>query len=78
MTPVAGFLVIIFLVVGCVLGWHANRARAAHGDVKATKGRLPGFRRTRQRSGLIALAVAAILVLAIYALLRGLGPAPHG
>jgi hypothetical protein len=77
MTPVAAFLVIIFLVVGCVLGWHANRARAAHGDVKATKGRLPGFRRTRQRSGLIALAVAAIVVVAIYALLRGFPAAPH-
>jgi membrane protein required for beta-lactamase induction len=75
MTAVAGFLVIIFLAVGCVLGWHANRARAAHGDVKATKGRLPGFRRTRQRSGLITLGIAAVVILVIYALLRGL---PHG
>ena len=77
MTAVAGFLVIIFLALGCVLGWHANRARSAHGDVKATKGRLPGFRRTRQRSGLIALALAALVLLVIFALLHGLGPAPH-
>jgi hypothetical protein len=47
----------IVLAVGCVLGWHANRARAAHGDIKAVKGRIPGYRRTRTRSGLIAIGL---------------------
>jgi hypothetical protein len=63
-------VVIVFLAVGCVLGWHGNRARAAHGDVKTTKNRLPGFRRTRLRSGAISLAIIIILLLAFSALVR--------
>lgn len=61
---------LIFLIVGCILGWHANQAQAAHGDVKTTKGRLPGFRRTRMRSGLITLIVGVVVLLIIFDLLR--------
>src|SRR5450755_537685 len=70
MSPTAFGLVIIFLVAGCVLGWHAQRARSSHGDVRATRSRLPGFRRTRMRSGLWVLAVAVILLLVLSDMLR--------
>ncbi len=56
---------LIFLIVGCILGWHANQAQAAHGDVKTTRSRLPGFRRTRMRSGLIAIGVVVVMVLLV-------------
>ena len=65
MSPTAFGLVVIFLAVGSMLGWHANRARSAHGDVRATRGRLPGFRRTRMRSGLYVLALVVIVLLVI-------------
>jgi hypothetical protein len=61
---------LIFLIVGCILGWHANQASAAHGDVKTTRGRLPGFRRTRLRSGLITVTVAVVVLLVMADLLR--------
>jgi hypothetical protein len=65
MNPGALLLVIVFLAVGCMLGWHAQRARSAHGDVRTTKNRLPGFRKTRMRSGLyvLGLLVAALIVM---------------
>lgn len=64
-------LVIIFVAVGCVLGWHANRARSAHGDVRTTRNRLPGYRKARNRSGLIALGMAVALLLVFADILRG-------
>jgi hypothetical protein len=70
MSPVVFGLVIIFLAAGCMLGWHANRARSAHGDLRATRGRLPGFRRTRLRSGFFVLAVALIVLLVVSDMLR--------
>jgi hypothetical protein len=70
LSPTALGLVVIFLAVGSMLGWHANRARSAHGDVRATRGRLPGFRRTRMRSGLYVLALAVIVVLVMSDMLR--------
>ena len=69
MKPAVAFIVIIFLAVGCVLGWHAQRARSAHGDVKVTKNRLPGFRRTRMRSGMWVLGLVLLTLLALRALL---------
>lgn len=66
MNPAVFGLVIIFLAVGCLLGWHANRAHSAHGDVRATRGRLPGFRKTRMRSGLVTLTLFAVALLVIW------------
>lgn len=66
MKPAVAFIVIIFLAMGCFLGWHAQRARSAHGDVKVTKGRLPGFRRTRLRSGLWVIGLVVVTVLVLY------------
>lgn len=63
-------IVIAFLAVGCMLGWHAQRARSAHGDVRTTKGRLPGFRKTRMRSGLYIVVLIGITLLVMSALVR--------
>ncbi len=65
MSPTAFGLVVIFLAIGSMLGWHANRARSAHGDARSLRGRLPGLRRTRMRSGLLVLAVAVVVVLVL-------------
>jgi hypothetical protein len=65
MSPAARGLVVIFLVVGCVLGWYSQKTTAAHSDVKVAKTRLSGGRRTRWRSGVFVIVVAVILVLAL-------------
>jgi hypothetical protein len=70
MKPGVLIIVVGFLAVGCMLGWHAQRARSAHGDVKVTKGRLPGFRKTRMRSGLYVLTLVVIAVLIMSVLIR--------
>ena len=64
------FIALVVLVVGCLLGWHANRAYFANGDVKATHGRISGYRRTRLRSGLIALGILLVALLIASALIR--------
>jgi hypothetical protein len=64
------FIALVVLVVGCLLGWHANRAYFANGDVKTTHGRISGYRRTRLRSGLIALGILLVALLVASALLR--------
>jgi hypothetical protein len=58
-------LIIIFLVVGCVVGWYSQKTTAAHGDVKVAKTRLRGGRKTRWRSGIVVLVVAAVVILAV-------------
>jgi divalent metal cation (Fe/Co/Zn/Cd) transporter len=71
MGSAAIFLIaLIVLVVGCFLGWHANRAYFANGDVKSTHGRISGYRRTRLRSGLIAVAVLVVALLVVVSLAR--------
>jgi hypothetical protein len=57
-------IAVLVLVVGCILGWHANRAHTAHSDIKTTHGRIAGYRKTRLRSGLIAIGfiLAALLI----------------
>jgi hypothetical protein len=65
MTSGAVVIVILFLAVGGVAGWHAQRAKMAHADIKVGKGRVSGGRGTRMKSGLIVLGliVAALLFL---------------
>ena len=58
--------VIIFLVVGSVLGWHGHTTYAAHGDIKVAKTRLRGGRKTRWRSGLWVLAIGVVIALAAW------------
>jgi hypothetical protein len=60
----------IVLVVGCFLGWHANRASAAHSDIKTTHNRISGYRKTRLRSGVITLGLVVVAVLIVSALFR--------
>jgi hypothetical protein len=66
MSAAAIVIALIVLIVGCIMGWHANRAHAAHGDIKTTHNRIAGYRKTRLRSGLwaIGLIVVAVLLLA--------------
>ncbi len=58
----------IVLVVGCLLGWHANRTHAAHGDIKTTHKRISGYRKTRLRSGLMTLGLVVVALLIVAAL----------
>jgi hypothetical protein len=57
--------VLIFLAIGCALGWFSQKMYQAHGDVKVAKTRLTGGRRTRMRAGLLAVAFAVVVVLAL-------------
>jgi hypothetical protein len=66
MTPVAIVIVVIFLAAGLTLGWHGQKSVAAHADVKVGHARVKGGRRTRWRSGFIAVVIAAVLLIAIY------------
>ncbi len=63
-------LILIFLAAGCTLGWHANRAYAAHGDVKSTKKKIPGYRKSRHRNGVIAVILAFVICAVVLDLLR--------
>jgi hypothetical protein len=65
MSPAAIGLVVVFLVVGCLLGWYSQKTTAAHGDVKVAKSRLAGGRKTRWRSGMVVLVVGVIILLAV-------------
>jgi ABC-type Fe3+ transport system permease subunit len=69
-TTAAFGIAVLVLVIGCFLGWHANRTYAAHGDVKTTRGRIAGYRKTRLRSGLIAIAFVIIALLVIAAVVK--------
>jgi DNA-binding transcriptional regulator of glucitol operon len=65
MNPAAIGLIVIFLAVGCALGWYSQKTTAAHGDVKVAKTRLSGGRKTRWRSGVAVLVIAIIVFLAV-------------
>jgi ABC-type Fe3+ transport system permease subunit len=65
MSPAAIGLIIIFLVVGCVVGWYSQKTTAAHGDVKVAKTRLAGGRRTRWRSGIVVVILGLVVLLAV-------------
>ena len=65
MSPAAIGLIVIFLVVGCVVGWYSQKTTAAHGDVKVAKTRLAGGRRTRWRSGIVVIVLGLVVLLAV-------------
>jgi hypothetical protein len=65
MSAAATALALAVLVVGALMGWHANRAHAAHGDLRTTRRRLPGYRKTRLRSGLLTVAMFAVALIII-------------
>ena len=73
MSPASYGLALIFLAAGCALGWYANRSFASHGDVKSTKAKIPGYRKSRQRNGLITIVLALVIVVVAFDIMR-----PHG
>jgi phosphotransferase system glucose/maltose/N-acetylglucosamine-specific IIC component len=69
MKAAATAFVLIILVVGTLIGWHANRAHAAHGDLRTTRKRLPGYRKTRLRSGILAIVMFFVALMMIRGLI---------
>ncbi|HVB41211.1 MAG TPA: hypothetical protein VNF47_00725 [Streptosporangiaceae bacterium] len=63
-------LILVFLGAGFALGWNANRSYAAHGDVKSTKKKIPGYRRTRHRNGVITIILAFVIGVMVFDMLR--------
>jgi hypothetical protein len=63
-------LVLIFLGVGGTLGWYANRAIASHGDIKSTKKRISGYRKSRQHNGVITITIAVVIIIVVFDLIR--------
>lgn len=55
-------VILIVVIVGGFLGWHANRLYGAHDDIKINHSRISRYRRIRWRSGLIS---GALLIVAI-------------
>jgi hypothetical protein len=62
----AVLVALVVLVVGGYVGWHLRHAYGANSDLKVHKNRIPMFRKTRNRSGMISL----LLALAVLLLLR--------
>jgi hypothetical protein len=52
------------------VGWHLRHASGANSDLKVHKNRIPGFRKTRNRSGLTIAALVVFTLLVLRALLR--------
>jgi hypothetical protein len=63
-------LVFIFLAAGCALGWYANRAYASHGDVKSTKKKIPGYRKSRHRNSIITFFLAFVICVVVFDIIR--------
>lgn len=63
MNPGALGAIVLFLVIGCLLGWFTQKTTAAHSDVKVARTRLSGGRKTRWRSAVLVLVIGAIIVL---------------
>lgn len=72
MTGGSFVFVLIFLAAGAVLGWYGNRAVASNADVKSTKKKLPGFRKSRQHNGIIAIVLAFVIIVFVFDIMRGL------
>jgi hypothetical protein len=65
MGAVTAVLALVVLVLGGLVGWHAKRAHGAHGDLKTTRGRVPGFKQTRLRSGAFSIALLLVALFVI-------------
>ena len=67
----SAFLIILaVLAVGVFVGWHLRHATGANSDLKAHKTRIPSFRKTRNRSGLMIAALVVFALLILRALAR--------
>lgn len=56
-------LVVVFLVIGAVVGWVGQKTYSAHADVKVAKNRLKGGRQTRWRGSVWVVVIAIVLIL---------------
>ena len=63
-------IALIVLVIGGYVGWQLRHAYGANSDLKVHKTRIPNFRKTRNRSWLVSLALIAITLLLLRALLK--------
>jgi hypothetical protein len=67
----SAFLIILaVLAVGVFVGWHLRHATGANSDLKAHKTRIPNFRKSRNRSGLMIAALVVFALLILRALVR--------
>ena len=58
------------MVVGVFVGWHLRHASGANSDLKVHKNRIPNFRKTRNRSGLMIAVLVVFTLLILRAVLR--------
>ena len=63
-------IVLVVLAVGCYAGWHMRHAYGANSDLKVHKNRIPNFRKTRNRSGLISLGLLVLILFMLRVLLK--------
>jgi len=64
------FIIVAVMAVGVFVGWHLRHASGANSDLKAHKTRIPNFRKTRNRSGLMIAALVVFTLLILRALAR--------
>jgi len=70
-TSSAAGLALVTGVVGIFVGWNFRTARGANSDLKVHKGRIPGFRRVRNRNGLWSILLVVLTLLFLTALVPG-------
>ena len=63
-------IIVPVLAIGVFVGWHVRHASGANSDLKAHKTRIPNFRKTRNRSGLMIAALVVFTLLVLRALAR--------
>lgn len=63
-------IILAVMAIGVFVGWHLRHASGAHSDLKAHKTRIPSFRKTRNRSGLMIAALVVFTLLVLRALVR--------
>lgn len=70
MDSTAVLFVLIALVIGGYAGWHLRHAYGANADLKVHKTRIPGFRKTRNRSWVITAVLVVLTLLLLRALVK--------
>lgn len=63
-------IILAVMAIGVFVGWHLRHASGANSDLKAHKTRIPSFRKTRNRSGLMIAAPVVFTLLVLRALVR--------
>jgi hypothetical protein len=63
-------IILAATAIGVFVGWHLRHASGANSDLKAHKTRIPSFRKTRNRSGLMIAGLVVFTLLVLRALVR--------